>query len=161
MTHNACIKKLLKYNTIFKRHYLFLRHFNPRESFTWNAKKLSSNYIAIHNIIAKYHVKTQTPIEGLKRTRNRKKAALTKKRIKMWSPKLTIQENAKRLKIAYDSAAKFRSYYGLPYVRSHNYKDSYKKIRVKELLGKGLKYAEIARIVGLSRERVRQIAEGI
>ena len=89
-----------------------------------------------------------------------------KEHIKNWNPKLTLRENAKKLRIDYNKAVVLSNNHRLPYTKS--YKNGLRLIveqnssnplreQCKELASKGFTNVSIGKVYGLSRERISQI----
>ena len=84
-----------------------------------------------------------------------------------WNPKLTLEENGKKLGVNYARASQIANSYGLSWTK--HYKGGYEavvtaksfqaniRMQMKSMRDVGVTLDKISKIYGITRERVRQI----
>ncbi len=162
MTHDEAISKMLG-RRLIKKHYDFLINYNPDVCYTVLAKKSGFSYSSIHGMIEEYGLKHRD-IKKARRSKRRKyDKPETQYRLNNWDEKLTLEQLADKFgvsvttcwNLAKDKHLEFRRL--IPEKREMKLK----RDRIKTLVRQGIRLQEIARYIGISRERVRQIVEGV
>lgn len=158
MNKAQCLKQMYKHNSMIKRSCDRLLLYQPGMNACDWAKKAKIGLSNVYILARKYKIKL-----GSHRSQNAREERLERLKndfVSRWNKDLTVGENARRLDITWYKAATI--------CREFNLSSGYKnKIRlttlrhiekIEKYRKKGLSDAEIARVIGMTRERIRQLS---
>ena len=164
MTRNEAFLLVLKSNKNFSRLFTRLVNWNENKSISENAKALGMMTVTAYQFKSRYHLKaTKVRVRNYDSMRTRN---VFEKYKKVWKPNATLKENAKTIGKPVSQAYFISRRYQLPYIKIT--KASARiviskvndKARVEKMLALrnlGFNKSQIGEIIGISRERVRQL----
>lgn len=158
MNKIQALKHMYKHNTVVRRTVGKLILFKAGMNACDMAKACK---IALGNVYAfrrKYKLKFTSRLKENSRETFMERAK--KFYVPLWDKRLTVRANAYKIGISYSTAASINQAFGLnDDICTRINEASIKKAkRIKQLQATGLNDAEIARVLGITRERVRQIS---
>lgn len=168
MTHKETIRALLKYNKHFAKAYHCLLNWNPLLTVNENCGLLGIGIMNGYKKKKDYRLKSVVghgPRHFRQSYRNRHEEAVAKYRLK-WDGTKTLNENASACRISMNKASQVARKYALPYLKitkcsarivvaKHSQHEKFEKCLA--LQGLGFNMMQIGKIVGLTRERIRQL----
>lgn len=154
MNRKEAIERILRHNPKLNEYIKRLMAYEKGMSSNEYCNKVK---LPISNAIVflRLHGITLDRINSLTKTNFKKRKLLSQK----WDKNLTISANAIKLGIGTVTASLLSREFSLPYVH-HKKLNGFGIKRIKRMMKfkeKGLRDSEIARLIGISRERVRQI----
>ena len=160
MTRPQAIQTYLKHNAKAREMIRRLMLYNPTKSLEDNADKMKiSSAVIVYVLTERFNLPRRSRSESFKHRHNIRYKEIYASRKALWNPKLTITGNAKVIGISTQTAKLLSDKFCLNYVHHSKTSPSIatRLQRIMELHKKGIKDSEIARFMGVTRERARQL----
>lgn len=152
MKKKDAFKLMEKYYPMFRKSIPQLMCFEKGMTAPQFANKANITITRAYQIINQYKlISANSNVATIKAARRRKELSLR------WDSKKTIRENATLLKVSIGLADRIQKEFNFQFI---DHKNDLKRKRIRKILlfrKNGLNDSEISRVLGLSRERVRQL----
>lgn len=155
MNQTQALRHIMKHNAVVRRTVDKLVLYSPKMTATDYARTCGVQLGTSYQMSAKYKLKLVKRYDY-----SIKKAATEQKKqelIAKWDPQKTCAQNALVLGISHTRALCLCREYNLTHGRNYHSTTLRKIEQIKEWKAKGLNDAQVARVIGVTRERVRQL----